>query len=187
MVEYIWQTYHKQLLSFIQKRVSDSSIADDILQEVFIKIHTRIDTLHENKKIKAWLFQITRNTIIDYYRKANPLDENLEKLNDLEDENDSVALQDIQSCIVPMIKSLPKNYRDALFMTELNGLSQKELAEKLQISYSAAKSRVQRGRSLLKDALSNCCSFEHDSKGRLIDYEKKAASCDNCKDSNANC
>lgn len=187
MVEHIWQTYHKQLLSFIQQRVSDSSMSDDILQEVFIKIHTRIDSLQDNKKIKAWLFQITRNTIIDYYRKANPLDGSLDELNELEDEDDPIALQDIQSCIVPMIKSLPEDYRDALFMTELNGLSQKELADKLHISYSAAKSRVQRGRSLLKEALSNCCSFEHDSKGRLIDYEKKTPSCDNCKDSNANC
>lgn len=186
MVEHIWQTYHKQLLSFIQKRVTDTSVADDILQEVFIKIHTRIDSLQENKKIKAWLFQITRNTIIDYYRKANPLDDIPFELTDLEDENDPFALQDIQTCIVPMIKSLPEDYRDALFMTELNGLSQKEMAEKLQISYSAAKSRVQRARSLLKEALSKCCSFEHDSKGRLIDYEKKTPACDNCKDSNAN-
>jgi RNA polymerase sigma-70 factor (ECF subfamily) len=182
MVEHIWRTYHKQLHTFIQKRISDSSVADDILQEVFIKIHTRIDSLQENKKVKAWLFQITRNTIIDYYRKVNLFTEAYDEFADLEDENHPVALQDIQSCIVPMIKSLPKDYRDALFMTELSGLSQKELAEKLQISYSAAKSRVQRGRSLLKDALSNCCSFEHDSKGRLIDYEKKTVSCDNCKD-----
>lgn len=184
MVEHIWRTYHKQLLSFIQKRVSDSSMADDILQEVFIKIHTRIDSLQEKNKIKAWLFQITRNTIIDYYRKANPFNEASNELTDLEDENDPVALGDIQSCIVPMIKSLPEDYRDALFMTELNGLSQRVLAEKLHISYSAAKSRVQRGRFLLKEALSNCCSFEHDSKGRLIDYEKKTPSCVNCKDSN---
>jgi len=187
MVEHIWRTYHKQLLSFIQKRVSDSSMADDILQEVFIKIHTRIDSLQENTKIKAWLFQITRNTIIDYYRKANSLKEASDELIDLEDENDPLALQDIQTCIIPMIKSLPEDYQEALFMTELNGLSQKLLAEKLQISYSAAKSRVQRGRFLLKEALSNCCSFEHDSKGRLINYEKKTPNCMRCKDSNPSC
>ena len=183
MVEHIWRTYHKQLRSFIQKRVSDPSVADDILQEVFIKIHTRIDSLQEHRKIKAWLYQITRNTIIDYYRKSTPMEDTQNLIAELEDENDPSALADIQSCIVPMIKSLPEDYRDALLLTELNGLSQKELAEKLKISYSAAKSRVQRGRNLLKEALTKCCSFEQDSKGRIIDYEKRASSCDNCRDS----
>lgn len=182
MVEHIWRTYHKQLHSFILKRVSDPSVADDILQEVFIKICTHIDTLQEDRKVKAWLFQITRNTIVDYYRKAKPVDKLPERINELEAENDPHALNDIESCIVPMIKSLPEVYRDALFLSELNGLSQKELSEKLQISYSAAKSRVQRGRNLLKEALAQCCSFEQDSRGRIIDYEKKAPTCDNCKD-----
>ncbi|WP_282014558.1 RNA polymerase sigma factor SigZ [Marinifilum flexuosum] len=182
MVEHIWRTYHKQLLSFIRKRVSDSALADDLLQEVFIKIHNNIDTLHEGKKVKAWLFQITRNTIIDHYRRCEHHEESEIQLLELEDENDANAMADIQSCIVPMIKSLPEDYRDALLLSELNGLSQKELSEKLQISYSAAKSRVQRGRNLLKEALSKCCSFQKDSKGRIIDYEKKISSCDNCRE-----
>lgn len=182
MVEHIWRTYHKQLLSFIRKRVSDSALAEDLLQEVFIKIHNNIDTLQEGKKIKAWLFQITRNVIIDHYRRCeNHEDADIQVL-EMEDENDANAMADIQTCIVPMIKSLPEDYRDALLLSELNGLSQKELSEKLHISYSAAKSRVQRGRNLLKEALSKCCSFQKDSKGRIIDYEKKASSCDNCRE-----
>ncbi len=183
MVEHIWRTYHKQLLAFIQKRVSDPTMAEDILQEVFIKIHSKIDSLQEERKVKAWLFQITRNAIIDFYRRSKLHSKQDDQISDLEDENDPGALEDIQSCIVPMIKSLPKDYRDALLLSELNGLSQKELSEKLHISYSAAKSRVQRGRSMLKEALSKCCSFEHDSRGRIIDYEKRASNCDNCRDS----
>ncbi|MCT4601338.1 MAG: RNA polymerase sigma factor SigZ [Marinifilum sp.] len=182
MVERIWKAYHKQLFSFIQKRVSNPVLAEDILQEVFIKIHSKIDTLQEGKKIKAWLFQITRNTIIDHYRRSIKNEDANAQVLELEDENDAQAMADIQSCIVPMIKSLPEDYRDALLLSELNGLSQKELSEKLQISYSAAKSRIQRGRSMLKEALSQCCSFEKDSKGRIIDYEKKASSCDNCRE-----
>jgi len=183
MVEHLWRTYHKQFLAFILRRVSDSATAEDILQEVFIKIHTRIDTLQEDRKVKAWLFQITRNTIIDYYRRSNAVAELETPLTDLEDENNPDALADIQTCIVPMIKSLPETYRDALLLSELNGLSQKELADKLHISYSAAKSRVQRGRNLLKEALRKCCSFEQDATGKIIDYEKKASSCDNCRES----
>ncbi|MGQ1909250.1 RNA polymerase sigma factor SigZ [Marinifilum sp. RC60d5] len=182
MVENIWREYHKQLLTFIQKRVGDPSMADDILQEVFLKIHCKIDSLQQERKIKAWLFQITRNTIIDFHRKSYSKTDLDEQIIDLEDENDPKAMEDIQSCIVPMIKSLPEGYREALILSELNGLSQKQLSEKLQISYSAAKSRVQRGRNLLKEALNQCCSFVHDSKGRIIDYEKKVSSCKNCQD-----
>ncbi|RUT73298.1 RNA polymerase sigma factor SigZ [Ancylomarina longa] len=184
MVEHLWRTYHKQLLSFIQKRVADSATAEDILQEVFIKIHTCIDSLQEGRKVKAWLFQITRNTIIDYYRRSNDVTDLNSPLQDLEDENNPDALTDIQTCILPMIKSLPETYRDALLLSELNGLSQKQLADKLHISYSAAKSRVQRGRNLLKEALRKCCSFEQDSTGKIIDYEKKVSSCDNCRETN---
>ena len=182
MIEHIWETYHKQLLAFIQKRVSDSALAEDILQEVFIKIYSKIDSLQEGEKIKAWLFQITRNTIIDYYRKNDGNKAVEIQIPDLENEHKGQYMKDIEACIVPMIKSLPEGYREALLLSELNGLSQKELSEKLQISYSAAKSRVQRGRILLKEALSKCCNFEKDSKGKIIDYEKKTSNCDKCRE-----
>ena len=67
-IEEIWQEYHHKMLAFIQKRVSDKSVAEDILQEVFVKALTKIDTINESSKIQNWLYQITRNTIIDYYR-----------------------------------------------------------------------------------------------------------------------
>ena len=65
-----------------------------------------------------------------------------------------------------------KKYNEALYFTEIKGFSQKELAEKLNISYSGAKSRVQRGRILLKNLLTECCTFHVDAYGTIIDYEK---------------
>ncbi len=66
--ELIWREYYTRLHSFIQSRVGNSSIADDILQEVFVRIHSRINTLKESSKIQSWIYQIARNAIIDHYR-----------------------------------------------------------------------------------------------------------------------
>src|SRR5574344_2944782 len=67
--ESIWQAYSAQLKAYISKRIIDTSFADDLLQEVFIKIHEKIGMLKDNEKISNWIYQITKNVIIDYYRK----------------------------------------------------------------------------------------------------------------------
>jgi len=66
-IEEIWLEYHNRLFAFIKKRV-DESEAEDILQDVFTKIFSRIDTIKDNIKIENWIYQITRNAVIDYYR-----------------------------------------------------------------------------------------------------------------------
>lgn len=73
-------------------------------------------------------------------------------------------------CIRSTIKRLPEKYREALELTEFQGLSQKELSEKLGISYSGAKSRVQRGRRKLKQLLEGCCHIEADRYGNIVDF-----------------
>ena len=67
--EKIWLEFNNQLKAFIVRRVKVNSLAEDILQEVFIKIHSNIDNLKDEQKLKGWIFQITRNSIIDYYMK----------------------------------------------------------------------------------------------------------------------
>jgi len=82
-----------------------------------------------------------------------------------------------KSCIKPFINKLPPKYREALIASELENQSQKELAESLDISYSGAKSRVQRGREKLKDLIQECCDFEHDKYGNLIQSNSNNCSC----------
>ena len=69
MTTSIWNEFSQELLGFIKARVNNEQNAEDILQEVFIKIHTKIDTIHKHQKIASWVYQITRNAIIDFYRK----------------------------------------------------------------------------------------------------------------------
>jgi len=82
-----------------------------------------------------------------------------------------------KSCVKPFIEKLPEKYKSALIAAEINNVSQKELAKQLDISYSGAKSRVQRGREKLKNLLQECCNFEYDTYGNLIKSNKKNCSC----------
>jgi RNA polymerase sigma-70 factor (ECF subfamily) len=80
-----------------------------------------------------------------------------------------------------MITELPEPYREAVQLTELEGLTQQELATRLGISLSGAKSRVQRGRAMLKDMLLECCRFEFDRRGGIVGCEpRKKAACKEC-------
>lgn len=184
--ESIWQSYSSQLKAYILKRIPDSSFADDILQDVFIKIHEKIDMLNDDEKISNWIYQITKNSIIDYYRKQKMKFSDIQELSD-EEMNVTEATyttiyenpeQRIASGLREMINALPEKYAKALFMVEIEGLSQVQLAKESKISVSGAKSRVQRGRQMLKDSLLECCHYEFDKYGTIISYHSK--SCCGC-------
>ena len=79
--------------------------------------------------------------------------------------------------VAAMLERLPEHYREALVLTEYQGLTQKELAERLGLSFSGAKSRVQRAREKLKQLMLECCHFEFDCLGRVIDYQPRCCCC----------
>ncbi|MBW8036647.1 MAG: RNA polymerase sigma factor SigZ [Planctomycetes bacterium] len=179
--EYVWKEYHDKLHGFIVSRVNDASAADDILQEVFMRILSRIDTLKDCDKLQSWIYQITRNAIIDHYRGQKKTSELPATLTTAEDGISDGVGKDINNCLIPMIESLPEPYRDAVKLSEIEGKTQKEVAEKEGISLSGAKSRVQRGRAMIKEMMFGCCSFEFDNRGNVIDYERKAGSDCDCE------
>ncbi len=174
--EKIWKEFYDKLRSFVQLRVSAKDDAEDIVQEVFVRIHNKIDTLKDNQKLESWIYQITRNAIIDYYRSKK---EKVELHDDLEIDEDSEneAIKRLSPSIIKMIDHLPYIYKEAIILTEYKGLKQKELADSLGISLTGAKSRVQRGRKLLKEMLHDCCAFEFDSIGKLTDFSGKSKCC----------
>ncbi len=179
-IEPIWKEYHNRLHGFILGRVNDRPTADDILQDVFLRIYLRIDTLREDSKIQSWIYQITRNAIIDYYRAKKTTAELPQSIAAPETEYSDKVKQELSGCILPMIENLPQHYRDALLMSEIEEMPQKEVAKKQGLSLSGAKSRVGRGRLMVKNLLTQCCRFAFDRQGGIIDYKPNGTNCNGC-------
>jgi RNA polymerase sigma-70 factor (ECF subfamily) len=167
----LWQEYRTALHRFILNRVNDSVLAEDLVQDVLTKAYHQLDTLKDQKKILPWLYQITRNALVDYYRKHRPVEELTESLLMQEMNLGDDMEKELAQCILPLVKQLPPLYRQAVMWAEIDGLTQQEIAQKQGITLSGAKSRVQRGRKLLKNLLLKCCSVEADGHGRVINYQ----------------
>ena len=176
----LWQDYHDRLLGFIRGRVESREIAEDILQDVFIKIQKSLSSLQDNERMESWIYQIVRNAVVDHYRSRKAFEELPQSLTAPEPEQEAQARYEISTCLKPMIETLPALYRDALRLTEIEGLKQKQVAETLGLSLSGAKSRVQRGRAMVLDLLTDCCRFEHDHRGTMVGYEPRNSDCSGC-------
>jgi len=176
-LELLWDQYCCRLLAFIRRRVSDEAEAEDILQEVFLRVHRNLCCLPDWNKPEGWFYRITRNLIIDHYRQRKDMIEISEELPaEAEFEEDDPEAR-LALSLKEMVDLLPEPYRQALILTEYEGISQKELAKKLGISISGAKSRVQRAREKLRELLLSCCHFELDRRGRIIDYYERCCCC----------
>jgi len=176
--EDIWSVYQQRLSVFIHKHIVETADVDDVLQEVFVKIHTHIASLRDEEKLQSWMYQIARNAITDYYRQQKR-NLSLDKVWESE-ESDAVfddAARELAPCIREMVEQLPDKYREALLLTEYEGLSQKELSLRLGISFSGAKSRVQRAREQVKQMLLACCDFQFDRLNHIIDYQPRVHCC----------
>ena len=178
----IWQEFSDRLRLFILRRVRSEHDAEDIQQDVFWKIHNNIHTLKQGDKLEPWIYQITRNTIIDYYRHQGKAPSDISETP--EQAAEPVAAGDtpeeVVACLKPMIDNLPEKYRQAILLIEYEGLTQKEMSQKLELSLSGAKSRVQRAREKLKATLLACCHFEFDRLGNILEYQPKEQTCRYC-------
>jgi RNA polymerase sigma-70 factor (ECF subfamily) len=176
-LEIVWNQFCDQLCSFVRARAPNEDTAEDILQEVFIRIHTKGDTLRNADKLQSWVFQIARNALIDYYRSRRTTVELPQTLGFWEEDYEDDLAAELAADVREMVETLPEPYREALMLTAYEGLSQKELAKRLGLSYSGAKSRVQRARESVRDMLMACCHFELDRRGTVIDYYEHCCCC----------
>lgn len=167
-----WNGTQAKLKSFVFKHIKDKAITDDIVQDVFLKVHAKVGQLKESDKMIGWIFQITRNAITDHFRKqAKTINSH-----DVDWDSEKLSLNDcVHSCLHDMLATLPEKYRLALELTEVQNVSQTELAEKLGISYSGAKSRVQRARQMLKEKMDEAYRIKVDSYGNVLVCENKVA------------
>jgi RNA polymerase sigma-70 factor (ECF subfamily) len=177
--EAVWTEVSARLRRFIAARVRNRDDAEDVLQDVFLKIHDQLSRLEYPTRLHAWVYQITRNAIVDYYRRRGRSPElTTEFPEDLAAEAAETDLTDeVAAWLLPMIDTLPAKYRDALRLSEVQGLTQQETASRLGISLSGAKSRVQRGRERLRAAFVSCCHVELDRAGRVVEWRSRRQGC----------
>lgn len=173
----IYDRFSDSLRKLIRGAVKDSDAADDIFQEVLLKIHSNLTSLNNEERLAAWIFKIARNAINDYYRSSR-LTADFDDTVPAEEEKAGAEPSDqILQYMKYLVEILPEPYRRAIIRTEFEGMSQKELAAKEGISLSGAKSRVQRGRGMLKEMFLECCHFELDARKHIIDYQTNCGCC----------
>lgn len=167
----IYTKFHRSLLAYVHSKIRSKEDAEDILQNVFTKISANADSLSDKDKIQNWLFTITRNAVIDYYR-VNSKKKNVELsesiAEQLLDEENTDPTKGLDSCVATMIALLPEEYRSIIEDAEIHGIRQKDLAEKYSMAYPSMRSRVQRGRERLKQLFYNCCLIKTDSHGNVL-------------------
>lgn len=159
--EEIWEKYGDDIYFFILSRVKDRVVADDVFQNVFLKIHNNIQALKDAQKAKSWVFQISRNEIANYY---NEVPKTLES-------QDLIVLEkyeDVCCCFNKFMNELPKIYKDVIHMIYIEGHQQNEVAEQLDISLANVKARVRRGKEILKKNFKSCCHYEFNKSGKLV-------------------
>lgn len=176
--ERLWELLSDRLRSFLTRRVADPQIAEDLLQETFARIHQGLGSLADEQGIEPWVFQIARNLVIDFQRsrKSDAVGEADRDEPASKDATDAGNLNEVvQGWLPAMLDQLPEQYGEALRLYEFEGLSQQAIADRLGISLSGAKSRIQRGREKLKALLFDCCSFERDRRGNVIGFTRNGA------------
>lgn len=182
--ELLWRKFSDQVRGFIRSKVSNDDEADDVLQDIFIRIHKGIEDLRHEDRVQSWVFGIARRALADDYRqkgrdKEKPAGTEIKMdgdedptldLNKFEGEHD--VHEEVLSWLIPMIDELPEKYGKPLKMADVEGKTQQEVADYLGLSLSGAKSRVQRARQKLGEVLSACCEVQFGEEGRAVAYHK---------------
>ena len=183
--EQAWQAMSRPLRAFFRRRVTDDQLAEDLLQETFVRVHNGLASLQEQERLAAWVQRVAHNTLRDYFRKGFVSKEVLTSDGVVADEvseeftSDENYNEEIAAGLGCVVQQLPPRYREAIELAEIEGLTQGEVGARLGLSLSGAKSRVQRGRGKLKDLLLECCHFELDRYGHVIEYQPQRA-CSGC-------
>jgi RNA polymerase sigma-70 factor (ECF subfamily) len=184
----IYTEFHKVLLGFIKSKVNNHEDAEDIVQNVFMKVAGSVGDLNRKEKLQSWIYAIARNSVIDYYR-TNVNKKSLIIEGDISDsftDNEYIdTTKGLDCCLIDFVNQLPEEYRDIIIDVEMKGIKQKDLTEKYGLAYPSIRSRVQRGREKLKQLLLECCNIQWDNRGNILDVSSRSG-CekdeeDNCK------
>lgn len=166
----LWAELAAAVRRYIRRRVADEHAAEDLLQETFLRIHQNLHKVKASASLLAWVYRVARSVVVGYYRqqhRALPLDD--EPWHQADPMEGARAMAG--NWLAELVRQLPPGYREAVQLAELEGHQHSQVAERLGISVAAAKSRIQRGRAMLREALEACCTFHFDTRGRVMDAD----------------
>lgn len=164
-IEDLFGSFKDNLRGFIASRTRNAQLADDLLQETFVRITRYCRSGCDCTHPKSFLYKVAASAIADHFRAARRRAS--EKMPQTAEDNN--MNQEVLACLVPLIDSLPLPYREAVRLADIEQVPQQEIARRMGVSLSGAKSRVQRGRAKLRDMLLAMCDLEHDSYGNILD------------------
>ncbi|WP_108866251.1 sigma-70 family RNA polymerase sigma factor [Aquimarina aquimarini] len=176
---HFWETYQDDIRIFIKSKVKNDHITDDLVQETFIKVHNKKDTLKDESKIKSWLFTIARNTVYDFFKETKQQTIEIVEESTYEEINIEPEHSE-KDCLPGLINALPQKYRVPLFLSDIKGYKQEQIAEQLQLPISTVKSQIQRARKLIVKGYMECCNYTMNNKGKLVGETKSKENCKIC-------
>jgi RNA polymerase sigma-70 factor (ECF subfamily) len=181
-----WREVEARLRPYVARRVPPADV-DDVVQETFVRVYRGLPSLADGERFGAWVYRIARSTIADHARlrarhpptAGAPNEEPALTTTDTDDELEA----DLAQCIALFVARLPSPYREAVTLTELQGLTQKDAATMLGVSLSGMKSRVQRGREHIRRMFEECCEISVDCRGHVTECTPRSVEAEDCRDS----
>ena len=177
MQNQVTQLYNP-LLGYIKKRVRNQEDAEDLTQDVFLKLSKSNDNGVDN--LKSWVYTIAKNTITDYYRKRHLQTNSIEDDTFLDYDTNEDAGIELGKCVNAFINQLPEEYRNLMIMSEIKEMSQKEIAAQLDMNYVTVRSKIQRGRKKLRELIEGCCVVLQGGKGSILGFKSKTDCSSSC-------
>lgn len=177
-----WQVLDAKLRPFVAGRVPARDV-DDVVQEVFLRIQRGLSQLRDDQRFGPWVYRVARSAVVDHWRRSarhplasgEPGEAALHRQQHTSEHLPEATEQEVANYAALLVDTLPAPYREALTLTELQGMSQRDAAARLGISVSGMKSRVQRGREKLRTALENCCHIALDARRRVIGCQPRGS------------
>lgn len=189
----VYATFQPKVHRYLS-RMLDETEAEELTQEVLTKVAKSLKDFRGEAQLSTWVYRIATNTALDRLRSASFKQRQREEVADdssclkpvestdknawtgekRPDAEHQVIRKEMNRCIREYIDRLPENYRVVLILSEVEGFTNPQIAEILQISLDSAKVRLHRARAKLKESLGKHCNFYLDNRGELACDRKKS-------------
>ncbi len=163
-----WNAYENELRQFLRHRCQDTFLADDLLQEVFVKAMKQGRQFCVLDNSRAWLYQVARNALIDEYRVRR---KQVEMPDDISQEIEIIEpIHALSKCVVRVLAELSPEDRQIIEACDLNSVKQKSYAEQHGLFLAAVKSRLLRAREKMRRQMRVACQVKFDEQGLVADH-----------------